>query len=233
VYHRLVPGFLASCLNRPWSRLRNTATLGPVLKSVADTPDTANVDVEAELLRRAQAGDEAAFGEIMRAHYERVFRRVVAVTRNEHDARDVCQEVWLTVWRTLKDYRGDAKFSTWLYSVATRRAIDQLRKQQRWFHRFLPFLTRDEDGAGEVIEPPSPGPGPRDRLEQNERTARFERALDALPPKHRAVLALREIEGLSYDEIARTLKCRTGTVMSRLHNARRLLAQKLGDLPCD
>jgi RNA polymerase sigma-70 factor (ECF subfamily) len=72
------------------------------------------VDAEAERLRRAQAGDEAAFGEMVKANYEAVFRRVVGIVRDEHDARDVCQEIWLTVWRSLKDYRGEAKFSTWL-----------------------------------------------------------------------------------------------------------------------
>jgi RNA polymerase sigma-70 factor, ECF subfamily len=198
---------------------------------VADTAEIAGVDPEAELLRRAQAGDEAAFGEIVRAHHERVFRRVVAMTRNEHDARDVCQEIWLTVWRSLKNFRGDAKFSTWLYSVATRRTIDHLRKRQPWLQRFLPFLTNDQDEL--VAEPASPTPGPRDQLESAERDARFERAIAALPPKLQAVLAMREIEGLSYEEIARTLNCRPGTVMSRLFNARRLLAKKLGDLPCE
>jgi RNA polymerase sigma-70 factor (ECF subfamily) len=187
------------------------------------------MDAEAELLRRAQAGDEAAFGEIMRANYERVFRCVVAVIRDEHEARDVSQEIWLTVWRTLKDYRGDAKFSTWLYAVATRRAIDHLRKRRRWFARFLPFLAAGESSV--TMEPADTAPSPRDQLEFAERDARFERAIAALPPKHRSVLALREIEGLSYEEIAETLNCRPGTVMSRLHHARRLLAQKLGDLP--
>lgn len=189
--------------------------------------DTPFVDTELELIRRAQEGDERAFGELVRSHYEGVFRRVCAVIHHEHDARDVCQDVWVTVWRNLKEFRGDAKFSTWLYAVATRRAIDHLRKRRRWFDRFLPFLTNEETSA--VIEPPSPAPGPRDQVEHTESDERFKRAIDALPPQHRAVLALREIEGLSYDEIAQTLHCKSGTVMSRLFNARRLLAQKLGD----
>jgi RNA polymerase sigma-70 factor, ECF subfamily len=186
-------------------------------------------DLAAETLRRAQAGDEAAFGELMKANYEAVFRRVAGIVRNEHDARDVCQEIWVTVWKTLRDYRGDAKFSTWLYAVATRRAIDHQRKQQRWFTRFLPFLVNET--SGETIEPVSTALGPGDELEGSERAARFERAIAALPPKHRAVLTMREVEGLSYEEIARQLECRPGTVMSRLFNARRLLAQKLGELP--
>ena len=197
-----------------------------------DVADPLSAEAEAQLLLRAQEGDEAAYGEIVRAHYERVFRRVAGIVRNEHDARDVCQEIWVAVWRTLKEYRGEAKFSTWLYPIATRRAIDHLRKRQRWFSRFLPFLDEGEH-AGVAIEPASNAPGPRDQMELNERDARFERAIAALPPKLRAVLAMREIEGLSYEEIAQTLDCRPGTVMSRLFNARRLLAQKLQDLPCE
>lgn len=191
--------------------------------------ETAAADAEAERLRRAQAGDEAAFGELVKANYEGVFRRLAGILRNEHDARDVSQEVWLTAWRSLKDYRGEAKFSTWLYAIATRRAIDHQRKQKRWFVRFLPFLSNEE--TGETIEPASPASGPVEELEGAERGERFERAIAALPEKHRAVLTMREVEGLSYDEIARQLNCRPGTVMSRLFNARRLLVQKLGELP--
>jgi RNA polymerase sigma-70 factor (ECF subfamily) len=196
---------------------------------VADAVDIAKVDAEIELIRRAQSGDEEAFGEIVREHYDRLFRRVVAITRNEHDARDICQEIWVTVWRRLKDYRGEAKFSTWLYSVATRRALDHLRKRRRWFSRFLPFLESEDTGA--VIEPVSPEPIAPEQLEHAEQKARFERAIAALPPKHRAVIVLREIEGLSYEEIAETLGCRQGTVMSRLFTARRLLAQNFEESP--
>jgi len=198
---------------------------------VPDVTDLASVDPEAELIRRAQAGDENAFGELVRSHYERIFRHVVAMTRNEHDARDICQEIWVTVWRSLKSYRVEAKFSTWLYAIASRRAIDHLRKRRRWFDRFLPFLSNDQ--TEEVSEPASSEPTPRERTERVEREARFEQAIEALPPKYRVVLVLREIDGLSYEEIAQTLQCRTGTVMSRLFNARRLLVQKLKDLPCD
>lgn len=197
----------------------------PIARAVAADDD----DDYAERVRRAQAGDEAAFGEVVRAHYAAVFRRVVGIVRNEHDARDVCQEIWVSVWRSLKDYRGDAKFSTWLYSVATRRAIDQQRKQRRWFTRFLPFRTNER--TGETIEPAATGPEPGEALEGAERSARFERAIAALPPKHRAVLIMREVDGLAYEEIAQQLNCRPGTVMSRLFKARRLLAKKLGELP--
>ncbi len=186
-------------------------------------------DPDPELLRRAQTGDESAFGAIMRSHYERTFRLVYAIVRHEADARDVCQEIWLTVWRELPKFRGEARFSTWLHPVATRRALDHLRKRRRWFDRFLPFDTSDE-AAGTVPEPATTEDAGK-QAEGRERQATLQAALEALPPKLRAVLALREVEGLSYEEIAQTISIPTGTVMSRLYHARRLLARKLGAKP--
>ena len=196
-----------------------------------DATETTLLANEPELLQRAQAGDEDAFGELVRAYYERVFRTVVGVVRDEHEARDVCQEVWITVWKNLATFRGDAKFSTWVHPIAVRRAIDSLRKRQKWLHRFLPFLAERDEGVQAAPEPVATDGDPREASDRTERTARFESALAALPEKHRSVLVLREVEGLSYDEIAQTINCRPGTVMFRLFNARRLLAQRLENLP--
>ena len=198
---------------------------------MSDAAETTTLENESELLRRAQAGDEDAFGELVRAYYERIFRTVVGVMRDEHEARDVCQEVWITVWKNLATFRGDAKFSTWVHPIAVRRAIDSLRKRKKFLHRFLPFLAERDDNVAAVPEPAATEGDPRDASERTERTERFERALAALPEKHRSVLVLREVEGLSYEEIAQTINCPPGTVMSRLFNARRLLAQKLENLP--
>lgn len=185
--------------------------------------------LDPELLRRAQSGDEAAFGAVMRHHYERTFRVVYAIVRHEADARDVCQEVWLTVWRELPKFRGDSQFTTWLHPIATRRALDHLRKRRRWFDRFLPFGV-DEDGVDSAPEPATTEDAGQ-LAEGADRQAQLKAALSALPPKMRAVLALREIEGLSYEEIAQATSIPAGTVMSRLYHARRLLAQKLGAKP--
>jgi RNA polymerase sigma-70 factor, ECF subfamily len=184
----------------------------------------------AALLQRAQRGDEAAFGAIMREHYAAIFRVVVSVVRNEHDARDICQEVWLTVWREIPKFRGDAKFTTWVHPIAVRKSLDHLRKRRRWFDRFLPFSQSPDDEHPTAPEPSTESTG-RDEAEGNERAERLHRALDALPPKHRTVLALRELQGLSYEEIAAATSVPTGTVMSRLYHARRLLAQKLKETP--
>ena len=185
------------------------------------------LEPDPELLRRAQAGDEAAFGVIMRAHYERTYRLICAILHNEADARDVCQEVWLTVWKQLATFRADSRFSTWLHPIATRRALDHLRKRRRWFDRFLPYGTGDEN-AVEVAEPATTE-NAGSLAEGNETVTRVRAALASLPPKHRAVLALRELEGLSYEEIAQATGIPVGTVMSRLHHARRLLAERLKD----
>lgn len=183
-------------------------------------------DPDPDLLRRAQAGEQAAFGAIMRAHHERTFRLAYAIVHNEADARDICQEVWLTVWKQLGTFRGDSRFTTWLHPIVTRRALDHLRKRRRWFDRFLPFDTGD-DNAVEAPEPATTDDA-RQHTEGNETVERVRAALATLPPKHRAVLALREMEGLSYEEIARATGVPTGTVMSRLFHARKLLAAKLG-----
>jgi len=191
-------------------------------------PDpTQTPDIDPDLLRRAQAGNEAAFGVIMRTHYERTFRLACAILHNEADARDICQEAWLTIWKQLGTFRGDSRFTTWLHPIVTRRALDHLRKRRRWFDRFLPFDTGGEN-AVQVAEPATTE-NAGSLAEGNETVVRVRAALASLPPKHRAVLALRELEGLSYEEIAKATGIPAGTVMSRLHHARRLLAEKLKD----
>lgn len=183
-------------------------------------------------LARAQAGDQAAFGAIMRAHYEPVFRTVLGILRNEHDARDVSQEVWLKVWQELPKFRGEAKFTTWLHPIAVRKSLDHLRKRRRWFDRFLPFASAvDDDSTAVAVAEPAVDTTARDEAEGQERLERLHRAMEALPPKHRAVLTLREVQGLSYEEIAAATELPIGTVMSRLYHARRMLAQKLKSSP--
>uniref|UniRef100_UPI00404AC3F9 sigma-70 family RNA polymerase sigma factor n=2 Tax=Cephaloticoccus sp. TaxID=1985742 RepID=UPI00404AC3F9 len=177
-------------------------------------------------MRNAQAGNQAAFGELMKRHHERTYRLVYSVVRHEHDARDVAQEVWLTVWRQLAKFRGDAQFSTWLHPIAVRRSLDHLRKRRRWYDIFLPLDITGEDGESHYQALSTPDQS--DDKGKGERIAKVREALKTLPPKLRAVLALRELEGLSYEQIAAAMKIPSGTVMSRIYHARRVLAKKLG-----
>ncbi|HRI80941.1 MAG TPA: RNA polymerase sigma factor [Opitutaceae bacterium] len=186
-----------------------------------DSPAPLPPETEADLLQRAQAGGESAFGTLMQAHHAYVFRLVQAIVRHEQDSADICQEIWLTVWQKLGTFRGGAKFTTWLHPIATRKALDHLRKRRRWFDRFLPF-SREDAVTDETERPDEAG---------EERREHLHRVLNALPPLHRTVLALREVQGLSYDEIAHATGIPTGTVMSRLYHARRLLAKKLKEKP--
>lgn len=186
-------------------------------------------ELDPDLLRRAQAGDEAAFGAIMRAHHERTFRLAYAIVHHEADARDICQEVWLAVWKQLGTFRGDSRFTTWLHPIVTRKALDHLRRRRRWFDRFLPFGADGDEAVG--VPEPATSDDARSLHEGNETVARVRAAIAALPPKHRVVLALRELEGLSYEEIAAATGVPTGTVMSRLFHARKLLVGKLGAKP--
>lgn len=202
--------------------LSGTTRKSECLSLVAVSSTTDSID-DLALVQKAKNGDEKAFSALMRLHHERTFRLVYSVVRHEQDARDVCQEVWLTVWKQLPRFRGEARFTTWLHPIAVRRSLDHLRKRKRWYDRFLPFSKDDGTHFESIATDPPSRDDPRE-----DRIAQVRRALATLPPKHRAVLALREIEGLSYEEISRVVKIPTGTVMSRIYHARRILAKKIG-----
>ncbi|MEZ5277014.1 MAG: sigma-70 family RNA polymerase sigma factor [Opitutaceae bacterium] len=179
------------------------------------------------LIEAARNGDESAFGELVRSHYERVYRHLWAFVRHDHDARDLSQETWIKAWDGIQSFRGDAPFGAWVTRIATRTALDFLRKRKRMREVALP----DQDAARCPVVREGPRHETPDRAAQSsEIQDRFQAALSKLPIKQRAVLALREIEGLSYAEIAHALGCRKGTVMSRLFNARKAIQSKLKDL---
>ena len=120
-------------------------------------PDALDPATFATLVARARTGNKAAFARLMQAHHTLVFRRVVAILRHEHDARDVTQEVWLAVWRELPHFRSDTAFTTLLFPIAIRRTFNPLRKRQRWFNRALSFTPSAGDGHTETaFEPIAP-----------------------------------------------------------------------------
>lgn len=191
-------------------------------------PDGDPLDVPG-LVKKARAGDETAFGELMQAYHQRVYGILVGMVRNADDARDLSQQAWIKVWNKLHTFKGDADFYTWLYRVTTFVGLDFIRKRNR--KREVDLLDEMEpDRDANVEVPPSVMSRPDQAARKNEIRDEFAAALDTLSPEHRTALLLREVEGLSYDDIAKVMKCRRGTVMSRIYYARKSMQNKLREL---
>ena len=176
---------------------------------------------EGELIRRARRGDQGAFRALVETHQAMVYRLAYRLTGSPEDAADLTQEVFLRLWRGLEGFQGRSALSTWLYRLTSNAAVDLLRREGR--RSALPLET----GEGEALQIPDPGPTPEGALERQEEREAVRRGLAALSPDHRQVLLLRELEGLSYREIARELGLEEGTVKSRIARARLALRAEL------
>ena len=172
-----------------------------------------------ELVRAAAKGRTEACEELVRLHEKKVYALTLRMCGNPEDARDAAQEAFLSAWRGLPSFRGEAGFSTWLYRLASNAAIDQLRRNRR---------QREEDSldAGEM-DAPDQSPGPQEAAEGSELQRAVADGLASLSEDHRRILLLREYQQLSYDEIAQTLDMDLGTVKSRISRARRALRKIL------
>lgn len=181
------------------------------------------------LIARAQQGDRAAFRALVERHQRRAFSVALHLVRDENDARELVQDAFLRVYKGLSTFQGGSSFFTWLYRIITNLSIDLIRKPGRQLadideSRFetdeaqeadFPFLSR-VDGAD-----------PADVVRRREIASRLQVALEALPPYHRDVILMREIEGLSYEEMAQAMGVSKGTIMSRLFHARQKLQKAL------
>jgi RNA polymerase sigma-70 factor (ECF subfamily) len=149
--------------------------------------------------------------------------------QHREDALEVCQQVWLKAWRKMHTFHGKARFFTWLYRVASFTCMDFARKKAH--ARQVPLMEGVEP-VRTVNDPVAPSMFSRPDKEARRREIRnvFNRALQELSPEHRMALVLREVEGLSYEEIAKVMKCRRGTVMSRIFNARKKMQSYLEDV---
>ncbi|MBN1418191.1 MAG: sigma-70 family RNA polymerase sigma factor [Planctomycetes bacterium] len=172
-------------------------------------------DEDHNLVRFSQAGDERAFQALVEKYEGRAYWIAYAVVQNAEDARDIAQEAFLRVYRSLERFDFDYKFYTWLYQIVTNLSIDHLRRAGG--NRAVSL-----DVVGEVA---SRDGSPARRLERAERRRAVESVLASLPAKHRAIIVLRDIEGLSAKEISRILQCNHATVRWRLHRARSLFRE--------
>ena len=178
---------------------------------------------EKELVRAAQRGDDSAFEELVRTYEKRVYHLALRMCGNVDDAYEVAQEAFLSAWKGMRFFRGDSSFSTWLYRLTSNAAIDFLRRQRRQGGGDSVSLD-DEETFLEVVDT---GPSPHQQAERLELRDALARGLGALSPEHRQVLLLRELQGLTYEEIAAALELDLGTVKSRIARAREKLRKYL------
>ena len=171
---------------------------------------------EQSWIASARNGDEAAFGELVQKYQKRVYALTVRMCPTPELAEEAAQEAFLSAWQGLPFFRGDAAFSTWLYRLASNACVDLLRKERR--HQ---GTSLDDDAVGAEI--PDTKPTPEEAAETKELRAQIEAGLRQLSPEHRAVLILREIQQLNYEEIADALSLDLGTVKSRISRGRRQL----------
>lgn len=176
---------------------------------------------EKELLLRLQDGDEAAFEALVRLYEKKIYTLCRRMCGNDEDAQEAAQDAFLALWRSAKSFRGDASLSTWLYRLATNACIDLLRRNKRIGER---VSLDDEETTLELVDE---SPLPEQALERKETQRLLREGLAALPEDYRAILLLREAEGLSYAEIADAMRMELGTVKSRISRGRVLLRNYL------
>ncbi len=171
------------------------------------------------LIKKAQNGDSQAFNYLIKGYFKKLYNIAYRMSNNADDAADMTQEIMIKLFKNISSYSGDSKFSTWVYRVATNTCLDELKKIKR--HRNYSIdkeiETDDGDFTGEIEDT---APTAEQLAEQNELKSIVKSAISMLSPDYKAIIILRDIQGLSYGEIAQVLGCTNGTVKSRISRAR-------------
>jgi len=178
------------------------------------------------LIQRAQAGDTGAFRLLVERHQRKVFAIALGLVRDEQDAREIAQEAFLRVHKGLPQFHGGSSFFTWLYRIVTNLSIDLMRKPSRR-EAELHFALEADDNESPLLL--ASDADPYDVVRRGQLSERIQCALEQLPPYHRGVILMREIEGMSYEEMAEAMQVSKGTIMSRLFHARKKLQRALAD----
>ena len=177
------------------------------------------------LIRRAQHGDADAFEQLLLEHQKNVYNLCYRMAGNPDDAMDLSQETFLRAWRCLDQYQFASAFSTWLYRLCSNICIDFLRKRRR--QQTVPLTFEDADGEEQTYAVPDAQPLPEEQVELKLTHETLAAAMAQLLPEHRAVLQLRVVNEMSYEQIADVLDIQIGTVKSRLSRARNQLKKIL------
>lgn len=172
------------------------------------------------LILEALAGNPDAFGRLVARYQDRLFHAMVHISGSPEDACDAVQDAFVQAFLKLESFRGDSAFYTWVYRIAFNVAASRRR-------RIRPNLSLDDDAAGRALQVPASATSPSGRIEQQEQAEQVRVALAGLDEEYRTVLVLREMDELSYEEIAEVLDLPMGTVRSRLHRARGQLRELL------
>ena len=184
-----------------------------------------------ELVRRCKEDDREAFRELLERYQHRAVRIALGMLHDPDDAQEVAQEAFTKVFTSIKNFKEEASFYTWLYRIVYNLSIDRKRQKSRQPQpEYKSDLGDNETDPIELL-PADTKTDPYERTSDKELGARIQGALEELTPAHKAVILLRIVEGLSYEEISHILQCSRGTVMSRLHYARKRLQTILQQNP--
>ncbi len=179
-------------------------------------------DPDAGLVERSRRGDLEAFEQLVSKHQKKMLNIAYRMTGDYDEACDVLQDAFVSVYKNIKNFRGEAKFSTWVTTVILNHAKNRL-KQMKTRNSHIAYSLNDPpdgEGGGIVIDPASREPSQLDRLETRDVSAKVRQCIDALETEYREVIILRDLQEYSYVEIGAALKAREGTVKSRLFRAR-------------
>ena len=190
--------------------------------------DEARLDLD--LVERSQGGDSRAFEDLVTRHRGRVYAMIQNMVKNDADAWDLSQEVFVKVWKALPKFEARAKFTTWLYRIVHNVVYDWMRKRKlESAGEFDDALMKEGQIAVGARTTPSQNLRPDEAIHNDELRGRIEEAMNKLSPGHREVVMLREVQGMDYKEIAEVMEISMGTVMSRLFYARKKLQGLLSD----
>lgn len=192
-------------------------------------PNDLQPDVDG-LVRKARAGDMEAVDGLVRVFQKPVFNMIYRMVGNYEDAADLTQQAFIRMWRAIGKFRGESRFSTWLFALALNTSRSGLRRLRRISDAEQVRIDRDPDSGTAPFDPPDDRDLPEKALERKETVRRIEAVILALPEEYRSVITLRDLHGLAYDEIAESIGCSIGTVKSRLSRARqRVKARLIGE----
>ena len=179
------------------------------------------------LIEQLKKGDEAAFKSIVDSWQDMVYNAAIGIVQNAEDAEDITQEVFVQVYHSISSFKGDSKFSTWLYRIAVTKSLDHVRRRKRKKRfAFVRSLIGDE-GEAMIDAPDFHHPGVN--MEQKENAATLFQAIRHLPENQRVAFTLHKLEGLSYQEVSDIMKTTVSSVESLMHRAKNNLQKKLSD----